>query len=157
VLTSANIGSNLPTGSVLQVVSTTKTDVFSTSSTSFVDITGLSVSITPTSVSNKILVMVNASISKGTGGDVVVQLLRDSTVIGSSTGVTNNGFAQASVSYANAVFSGVAIYLDSPSSTSAITYKVQIKGDTATSYVNRRGQDANWGGASSITVMEIKG
>ena len=44
------------TGNILQVVSTTKTDTFSTTSTSYVDITGLSVSITPTSTSSKIFI-----------------------------------------------------------------------------------------------------
>jgi hypothetical protein len=46
----------IATGKVLQVVSTTKTDTFTTTSTSFTDITGMSVSITPSSASNKILV-----------------------------------------------------------------------------------------------------
>lgn len=151
-------GTVLPAGSVLQVVQTFKSDVFSTTSSSFVDVTGLSVSITPTSSSNKILVLVTAAISKGTSGDSTIQLVRDSTAIGNSTGVTNNGFAGASASYQNQTFSGVSIYLDSPSSTSSITYKVQGRNDAgATLYVNRRASGADWGGASSITVMEIKG
>ena len=48
-----------PTGSVVQTVSATKTDHFSTAETTFQDVTGLSVSITPSSTSNKILVMTN--------------------------------------------------------------------------------------------------
>jgi hypothetical protein len=51
---------NIPTGQIIQVVSTTKTDTFSSTTTNaFTDITGLSVSITPTSSSNTILVMVS--------------------------------------------------------------------------------------------------
>ena len=50
--------SGLPTGTVLQVVSTAKTDTFESTSTSFTDVTGLSVAITPSSSSNKILVFV---------------------------------------------------------------------------------------------------
>ena len=48
----------LPAGSVLQVVQTVKTDTFATTSTSFVDITGVSVAITPSSTSSKILIQV---------------------------------------------------------------------------------------------------
>jgi len=59
--------SSMPTGSVLQVVSTTKTDTFSTTSTTFTDVTGLSVTITPTSSSNQILVLVGIT---GIGTDV---------------------------------------------------------------------------------------
>ena len=57
--------SDYSSGSVIQVASTSKTDPFSTSSTSFVDVTGLSVSITPTSTSSKILVLgyVHTSVS----------------------------------------------------------------------------------------------
>lgn len=54
---------SMPAGSALQVVQITKTDTFSTSSTTMTDITGLSVSITPSSASNKILVFMNASVS----------------------------------------------------------------------------------------------
>ena len=67
-------------GKVLQVVQTVKTDSFGTSSsTSYTDITGLSVSITPTSSSNKILVLCTVGFSNT--ADALLQLLRDSTVI----------------------------------------------------------------------------
>ena len=72
-----NIGS-----AVVQVKSTTKTDTFSMASTTFADITGLSVSITPTSASNKIFIV--ATVAQGaesvyTGN---LRLMRDSTAIG---------------------------------------------------------------------------
>ena len=70
-----------PTGSVVQTVSATKTDHFETTNTSFTDITGMSVSITPSSSSNKILVMSNVFASHGDAA--VLQALRGSTVIGS--------------------------------------------------------------------------
>ena len=60
------VSSALPTGSILQVVSTTKTDTFTSTSTSMVDITGLSATITPSSTSSKILVM--ASVASGNTG-----------------------------------------------------------------------------------------
>lgn len=62
-LTGQVADANAPSGSVIQVVQTVKTDFFATSSTSAVDITGLSASITPSSSSNKILILANISYS----------------------------------------------------------------------------------------------
>ena len=56
--------SAMSSGSIIQVVSTTKTDTFSTSSSSFTDITGLSVSITPASSSNKILILLTVLVTE---------------------------------------------------------------------------------------------
>ena len=154
-------------GKVLQVVSTSKTDVFSMSSSSWVDVTGLSASITPSSVSNKILCIVTGN--GGTNGSVsaAARLVRDSTPI--QVGDTASGFE--SVSSAS-LFSGsadgnngeaIAIsVLDSPSTTSAVTYKVQLKRLEAsgTVRVNALGNDnasASYSqrSASNITLMEI--
>jgi hypothetical protein len=63
-LTGTVPAARLPAGSVLQVVSTVKTDTFTTVSSSYVDVTGLSVSITPTSATSKILVLVQANRSE---------------------------------------------------------------------------------------------
>ena len=68
-------------GKIIQVVSTTKTDTFShTGSTSFVDVTGLSVSITPTNASNKILVFYDCTYGS-TSGHTFFKLVRGSTDI----------------------------------------------------------------------------
>jgi hypothetical protein len=158
-------------GQVIQVVSTTKTDTFSTtvgvSGTGFVDITSLSVSITPSSTSNKILVFYNIMASNSnTSGRVYFKLKRATTdvVIGdafsSCDRITTSYFQQGgTVSTGNSSFN----YLDSPASTSALTYKVQTcsnGGDgTYTTYINRQGNTgaANDATVSTITVMEIKG
>ena len=139
----------ISTGKVLQVVSTTKTDVFVTTSTSFVDVTGLSVSITPSSTSNKILVL--SSIVWGhdavnSGGHL--KLLRDSTGLETY----NLNF---SGSYTNNRSMASFNYLDSPSSTSAQTYKIQVKADSGNLGVNRSNTSSTDRGDSSITVMEI--
>jgi len=144
-------------GKILQVVAVTKTDVFSSTNTSFTDITGLSASITPSSASNKILVIVTLTLGKPNSGDAFAQLLRDSTVIGSSTGVTYNSFGSIASSYENQPEHLVINYLDSPSSTSSLTYKIQAKGDATSWYVNRRGLDGDLGGSSHITLMEVAG
>jgi hypothetical protein len=150
----------MPTGSVLQVVSTTKTDTFSTASTSYTDITGLSVSITPTSSTSKILV--NVSVVVGSQGIFAVQLVRGSTPIGIADLVgshVQSSVASFTNSDANTTAIGAFMYLDSPATTSATTYKVQAITQGSTNYVNRTITDVDsivgTRTASSITVMEI--
>ena len=154
----------LPTGSVLQVVQATKTDSFSTTSNSFVDITGLSASITPTSATSQILILstVSAAGNNATCG-YYLKLLRGSTDIfigdaaGSRVRVTGSNINSDNNFFNTNGF----IFLDSPATTSSTTYKFQI----ATSFgantigVNRSVNDSNnvntGRGASSIVLMEI--
>ena len=157
----------LPTGSVLQVVSTTKTDVFNTTSTSFIDVTGLSASITPSSTSSKILVTVFFNLAISSGYMAMALLRRDSTAI-------CLGDASASRQRATAIHKGITnnnvseflsvTFLDSPSTTSATVYKLQIKSENSghNVYMGRTPEDANNAGygaryPSTITVQEIQG
>ena len=154
-------------GEVIQVVSTSKTDTFSLSTAStYTDVTGLSVTITPSSASNKILVMYKVSIGTNAGnGFGYTKLLRGATdiFIGDSSGsrvqATQGG---CSVGSQVAYFNG-ATFLDSPNTTSATTYKIQAYAQAGTGviYVNRSYDDSDGTvssrDASSITVMEIKG
>jgi hypothetical protein len=142
-------------------VSTTKTDTFSTGSSSFVDITGLSVSITPISSSNKIFVIVSVTGQGQAGASIATfRLVRDSTVIdaGAAAGVRSLGFAAAIPVDDNTSITQGTNFLDSPSSTSSVTYKVQVRSN-GTAYVNRTTADGNdvniLRTASTITVMEI--
>jgi hypothetical protein len=115
----------LITAKILQVVSTTKTDTFTTTSTSFTDVTGLSVSITPSSASSKILVVCNVKGSvTGSTFKAGLRLLRDSTAIaiGDAAGSRSRGFGQLSAPSYQMLSSSIT-FLDSPSSTSSITYK----------------------------------
>jgi len=152
-------GAVLPTGSILQVVSTTKIDTFSTSSTSFTDVTGLSATITPTATSSKILVFYSVSAAHGTDAFVFpFNLVRDSTNIAQSTGgSTRNqtGLHVDSDNFAIDTLSGN--FLDSPATTSSTTYKMQCRVLGGTGYVNRAGSNSNDGAVSTITVMEIAG
>ena len=147
-----------------QVVSTLKNDTFSTTSTSFVDVTGLTVSITPTLATSKILVL--AQINYGYSGDITqyLQLLRDSTAI--DIGAASGGSPLASLT--GSLFGGTAlsiftspgtlVFLDSPATTSATTYKIQQRVNTGTGFINRNGRDngsSDARTASTITVMEI--
>jgi len=152
-------------GRVLQVISVIKQDTFSTTSTSYVDVTGLTVSITPSSSSSKILVLFQINGSQNVGaGRASVKLLRDSTVIdaGSASGSRTpalGGFSSSDVSIPSAPVSGN--YLDSPSTTSSTTYKVQIAmtAGSGSAYINQTQQDADSSNqirmASTITVMEV--
>jgi hypothetical protein len=143
---------NIPTGSVLQVVNATYSTAASNSTSTYAD-TGLTASITPSSSSNKILVLVNqAGVGKDTGNissSVYVKLLRNSTDI---CVFTITGAYTQSNSY-NLGFSASTSYLDSPATTSAVTYKTQFaNGQNAASV---RVQTDN--STSTITLMEIKG
>lgn len=145
-------------GKVLQVVSATATAHFSTTSTSYVDWTGMSVSITPSSATSKILVIanfyggMNASLSVGR-----LKLVRDSTDLGIGTGGSsaNMNHLFTSSSDDRITNPGAVTYLDSPSSTSALTYKLQVSVSGNTLYLNRWGLNADQGCSSTITVMEI--
>ncbi len=163
VLTTASSGQSipkaaLPTGSVLQVVSVEKADIFTTTSTSYVDVTGLSASITPTSSSSKILILLN--ITCGTSAsDAFFNLLRGSTNIAQGTGgsTSNQTFM---INGTSPVGNGMLVtninYLDSPATTSSTTYKVQTKTVSGTTVrISARGVDNVFGGTSSITLLEI--
>lgn len=158
-------------GKVLQVVSTTKTDTTSFTSTTtntFADITGMSVSITPSATSSKILVMFSCNVGQSTTATIHVRLMRDSTAIyvGDSAGsrLQDSAILRSAASpYSLEIGNLNGTHLDSPSTTSAVTYKLQgVLGASysGTFYLNRSGGDSNadFGGrpASSITVMEIE-
>ncbi len=152
-------------GKILQVVSTTKTDIFSsTTAQAWTDITGVSIAITPSATSSKILINTSISYGYDDGSSMIIyRLMRGSTAIAIGDAANNrprgtfSGDPKGDAYLANACFT----HLDSPSSTSEQTYKVQFydyHGNTF--YVNRtyRHWDAStydFVGASNITVMEV--
>jgi hypothetical protein len=160
-LASGTARANFGAGAVLQVVSTTKLDGFTTTSGTPVDITGLSVSITPSSTSSKILVMVMVSGGSDTTTAWYINLVRNATNLAISTaGSTFNSTVGSYFQNVNAFSGSPIVYLDSPATTSSTTYKLQaFSGNAGTGLVtvNRRGGDAIVGTSSSITVMEIAG
>jgi hypothetical protein len=166
VLTTASTiaASALPAGSVVQVLQAVKADTWSTTSNILADITGMSVSITPKSATNKILVIVQMTCGTG-DARMNVNLYRNSTgvYVGDTAGSRQRVSAMTTYT-PNYQGSGMPImisYLDSPATTSSITYKVMASSDTNgyATYVNRSGTDgdaaAYWRSTSSITVMEI--
>ena len=156
-------------GKILQVVSTTKTDTASFSSVNtnnFTDISGLSVSITPSSTSNKILVVATVAAAVGTGS-LHVRLARGSTGIAVGDSSSNRQSSTMSRRTQSSIYNLEITpmsfnFLDSPNTTSATTYKVQATAGSTydtTVYVNRSSgdNDYSYGArvASTITVMEV--
>jgi hypothetical protein len=147
---------------VLQVVSTIKTDAFSTTSTSYTDITGLSVTITPRFNNSKVLIIASLNVgSTGASPITGLNLLRDSTAIylGDAAGSRTRGSAAPRISSDSDTEETSIIFFDSPSTVSAVTYKIQMRTSSSTSFLNRTSLDSDVSGfvrtPSSITVMEI--
>jgi hypothetical protein len=153
-------------GAILQVVSTTKTDTFTTSSSTFADITGLSATITPSSTSSKIYVSVDLVSSQNTASTAThFRLVRNSTAIALGDAAGSRIRASSGSYAANAAENapvGIS-FVDSPSTTSSTVYKVQIASviNGAQSTINRSNNDAdsiNSGRfVSTITLMEVAG
>jgi hypothetical protein len=148
--------SRMPSGSVLQVVNTFKNNTFSSTNTSYVDVTGLSATITPRSTSSTILVMCTTMQSQNSV-DSILRMLRGATEIGSGTGASTNSWTMITTDFRGGVIPQSFNYLDSPATTSATTYKVQLRCIGGTGYVNRRGFDTGYATGSYLTLMEIQG
>ena len=151
-------------GKILQVVTAHKSDTFSQacSSGTYYDITGLSLSITPASSSNKILLLFNINAGLTTGWRGAFRLARGSTAIniGDASGsVRRMSFSSMFTGSSSQTEQASGAFLDTPSSTSALTYKLQIEAEGGTHYVNRSSSNNSSStyhcGASNITAMEI--
>jgi hypothetical protein len=156
-------------GTVVQVVSTSKTDTFSESIAANgvgSDITGMSVAITPTAASSKILILANISMGRDNmdGSSAVgVQLVRGTTLIGVGDTASNRTrvSSQCNLIASKQLETISIMFLDSPSSTSETTYHFRFfnsDGDISTIYLNRSDNDSDSAsrgrGASSATAME---
>ncbi len=159
---------NPKSGNIIQVVSTTKTDTFSSNSDSFTDLTGLSVTITPTSTSSKILFTATLCFGMSADGYGSGRLVRDSTPLGVASAAGNRtvcGFAmQMNLNANNKLYTLTYQYLDSPSTTSATTYKLQGRtytGDSRYFTINRTQVDSDLDyvhrGESRVIAMEVAG
>ena len=147
----------LPSGTVLQVVQSTSTTQKIIESTSFVD-SGLSATITPTSTSNKILVIASQIVTNYQTGNAAItkylNLVRDSTEIMEKAG-TSAG-AASSTNYFYGVIDGNFTCLDSPNTTSAVTYKTQGRSSSTANNHDLVFNDTA-GSSSTMVLMEIAG
>jgi len=151
-------------GKVLQVVTQFYDTQTSINSSSFTD-TGLSLSITPTSTSNKVLVMFYPSFSGNENAYCAFKLFRGATEIGTTSNTGTGiecftGFTIVGAFKFSTVVQPI-VYLDSPSTTSATTYKLQVSPMRTSSeqfYLNRShtlGDDNQFRTASNVILMEI--
>jgi hypothetical protein len=133
---------------VLQVVQGIASADVTNATSTYVD-TGLSATITPSSTSSKILIITSQDVGKDTGSS------GNRIQMGLSRGATNITFSGVLVAYTDTVCFNIVThsfsYLDSPATTSATTYKTQIKNPNNTASVKAQ----YGGGVSTITLMEI--
>jgi hypothetical protein len=147
----------IPAGQVIQVVYASTQSRTSSSSTTYVDMTGMSASITPTKSSSKILVIAVAYGGSVPGCAMWFRVLRD------STSLATPGAVLYSSAGSGAEYSSLAsnmTFFDSPATTSSVTYKVQLRSDATTTVVGG-GPAANGYSSgtalcqNSIVLMEI--
>jgi hypothetical protein len=153
-------------GGIIQVVQTTKTDPTTSNSASYADLTGLSATITPTRSDSKILFQYTIPFSHR-NSYVHFRLVRGSTAIFVADASSNRSRTTYGTwsnngdgDYITKLFSG--LYLDSPATTSAVTYKIQaFVTNSSTVYINRsKGDDDQTyepRQASNIILMEVSG
>lgn len=167
-------GATLGSGSILQVVQTLKTDTFTTTSDTFVTVTGAEATITPRSASSKILILgtmfVGTDIGSGTSGrsayvrvaggnsaayvgDAASNRVQAVGTVGSSSSTYNTSVANGFTSLA---------YLDSPATTSAVTYSIELRrGVSGNVFVGRTGLDSDSAAfgrfPTTIILMEVAG
>lgn len=153
-------------GKILQVVQTIKTDTTSISTLdTWTDISGMSVSITPSSASNKILVTANLNTGAKDETYYILRLEKGGTAIalGDAAGNRSRGyFGQRSPNHGEFIDNTVVNFLDTAGSTSAITYNVawyMAFQSGSSIYLNRSQYDANQDYAprmsSTITAIEV--
>ncbi len=162
--------SGVSAGKILQVVSVTKTDVFSTSTTgSYVDITGLTVNITPTKANSNILVMAVIGVHVSGDASAIALTTADGTAIiqgdvvsgkdSVSTGAYAGGNSTGEAWYGNNPAPIFKLHDPSYSLGNTLTYKCRVKGNSGTTYVNRNQSDSSQYAkrtASTITLMEVE-
>lgn len=157
----ASTSTNVIPSNVVQAV---KTDTTSTTSTSYADIAGMTVTITPTAATSRVLVFSQICGNNGSD-DGAVQLVRGATPLNigdtasSRTRATVGNWGENFTGLGNAFQTVPIMYVDSPATTSATIYKLQWIVRSGTNYLNRGSGDGDFAGmprgASSIIVMEI--
>ncbi len=139
-------------GKILQVINAVNTTQSTHSSATAADL--LTAAITPSSTSSKIYVQAVIPFTNASDGDASFHVERDSTRL-PSAGITSALINTGGSTNNNAMMSMTATYIDSPSSTSELTYKLQVVTANATMYINRRGLNTGFTGATTLTLMEI--
>jgi hypothetical protein len=151
---------------IRQVLQTVMTDTFSTTSTSYVDVTGLTVTITPTSATSKVLLIASVALNYNNSDSDFgsVTLFSGSTNLavpdspGSRTAALSHNVRVVSTAHMMATHM---TFLDSPGVATPVTYSVRVlrSGSAGTIFVNRSSADTNAAnhprGVSTITAIEV--
>ena len=170
-ITSAKLAANsvtasaMPVGSILQVKNFIKKDREDFTTSSSFAATGMSVTITPSSTSNKLLVMGNLEVGNSGNNSVQFKLYRGTSEItaANNTNVTNKSFVWNYVRQQNnaeAQYQDISVslgYEHTPLDTNSHEFNLYVNSFNTTVYLNGRGYSGDYGGTSSLTVMEIKG
>ena len=152
-------------GKVLQVQSAFKSDTDSTTSTSDVAISGLSLTLTPASTSSKVLVQFDVGTMGNHGSAHMFYTVYRSiggggySAIGVGTGGSSYNYASGAYAANNYYHAVGHCFLDSPNTTSEITYKLYFRSSSGsyTMYINRRAGDDLFRGSTSLICTEISG
>jgi len=154
-------------GTILQVVQTVKKDTFTSASTSYVNVTGLSATITPRSTASKILILaqISGSSNGGSGHAAGFRITggNATTFVGNAAGSRTRAVYSLTASNTTSTMIGQISFLDAPATASAVTYQVQLicGGGAQTAYVNLNQTDTDlairYRGASSIILFEVAG
>jgi hypothetical protein len=171
-LTGSLPDANAPVGSVLQVITVNKTNTFASSTgdtTTWQDVTDLSITITPQNANSRFLVMAMLQVGKVSFSSYW-RIVRNGSAIFVADAAGNRPRTTFAALPSDEAYSDQHItasgmtWIDSPNTTSAVTYKIQCNQQSAgrVAYVNRSGADRNEPTydprtASSFTVMEIAG
>ena len=165
-------GTVAPKGTILQVKQVFKDDAWEhQGTTAMQNVTGMTLDITPKATTNKILVTLSLFLGCETGNLGTVKLVRtiggSATTLGKTTISGNGGTNEAIVSFGGNDWANSSVnrqtqgetvnYLDSPSTTSATTYKIQIASGASDCevHLNRWALNSDKSGTSSITLMEV--
>jgi hypothetical protein len=147
-------------GKILQVVTNIKKDVSSFTTSGSFAASGMSVTITPQSASNKLLVMANLSIGNSANNSTQWKLYRGTSEItaANNTGVTNGSFLWIYTHSSSATYSmliGSGVYEHDIQDTNSHEINLYVNSFDSTAYLNRRGYGTSYGGTSSLVVMEV--
>ena len=157
--------SAMPVGSILQVKNFIKKDRDDFATSGSFAATGMSVTITPSSTSNKLLVMGNLEVGNSGNNSVQFKLYRGTSEItaANNTNVTNKSMVWNYVRQQNnaeAQYQDISVslgYEHTPLDTNSHEFNLYVNSFNTTVYLNGRGYSGDYGGTSSLTVMEIKG
>jgi hypothetical protein len=148
---------------VAQTAKTDTSDISIAQNALSADISGLTLAFTPKFSTSKVLVTCNINFACSQSASIGFVLHRDGNPIGTGATAGNRGLVTASVAVGNDTFGFISFhYLDSPATTSSVTYSVRARHGFAGSvglYINRRQTDTDslnlYRGASFITAQEV--